>query len=99
MADRPGEPIDTARTVLLMVSDDSFFVWSQNLFMDGGVMATDVGSCAPPSPAARTDITRAQKPGRAWRADPASAVRDPGVRLLPPFVDSALATRRTGWTR
>ncbi len=43
MADRPGEPIDTARTVLLMVSDDSFFVWSQNLFMDGVVMATDAG--------------------------------------------------------
>jgi hypothetical protein len=29
--------------VLLLVSDDSFFVRSQNLFMDGGVMATDVG--------------------------------------------------------
>ncbi len=43
MADRAGEPIDTARTVLLPVSDNSFFVWRQNLFMDGGVMATDVG--------------------------------------------------------
>ena len=43
MVDRPGEPIDTARTVLLLVSDDSFFVWSQNLFMDGGVMTTNVG--------------------------------------------------------
>jgi len=43
LADRPGEPIDTAQAVLFLVSDDSSFVYGQDLFVDGGVMAMEVG--------------------------------------------------------
>jgi NAD(P)-dependent dehydrogenase (short-subunit alcohol dehydrogenase family) len=39
---RPGQPIETARAVLFMVSDDSSFVYGSNLFLDGGVMAMEV---------------------------------------------------------
>ncbi len=43
LAERPGEPIDTARAVLFLVSDDSSFVFGQDLFVDGGVTAMEVG--------------------------------------------------------
>jgi NAD(P)-dependent dehydrogenase (short-subunit alcohol dehydrogenase family) len=43
LADRPGEPIDTANAVLFLVSNDSSFVWGQDLFVDGGVTAMEVG--------------------------------------------------------
>jgi NAD(P)-dependent dehydrogenase (short-subunit alcohol dehydrogenase family) len=39
---RPGDPIDTARAVLFLVSDDSDFVIGENIFVDGGAMAMDV---------------------------------------------------------
>jgi NAD(P)-dependent dehydrogenase (short-subunit alcohol dehydrogenase family) len=39
---RPVEPIDVARTVLFLVSDDSAFVLGENIFVDGGIMAVDV---------------------------------------------------------
>lgn len=43
LADRPGVPMDTAQAVLFLVSDDSSFVWGQDLFVDGGVTAMEVG--------------------------------------------------------
>lgn len=43
LADRPGEPIDTARAVLFLVSDEASFIWGQDLFVDGGVTAMEVG--------------------------------------------------------
>lgn len=39
---RPGDPIETARAVLFLASDDSSFVLGENLFVDGGVMAMEV---------------------------------------------------------
>ena len=42
LADRPGEPIDTARAVLFLVSDEASFIYGQDLFVDGGVMAMEV---------------------------------------------------------
>ena len=42
LANRTGVPIDTARAVLFMASEDSDFVWGENLFADGGVMAMEV---------------------------------------------------------
>jgi NAD(P)-dependent dehydrogenase (short-subunit alcohol dehydrogenase family) len=39
---RPVEPIDVARAVLFLVSDDSAFVLGENIFVDGGIMAVDV---------------------------------------------------------
>ena len=39
---RPGQPIETARAVLFLVSDDSSFVLGENIFVDGGVMAMEV---------------------------------------------------------
>ncbi len=42
LARRPGQPIETARAVLFLVSDDSAFVWGENIFVDGGVMAMEV---------------------------------------------------------
>ena len=39
---RPGQPIETARAVLFLVSDDSSFVVGENIFVDGGVMAMEV---------------------------------------------------------
>lgn len=38
---RPVEPIDVARVVLFLVSDDSSFILGENIFVDGGVMAID----------------------------------------------------------
>jgi NAD(P)-dependent dehydrogenase (short-subunit alcohol dehydrogenase family) len=42
LAERPGEPLDMAKAVLFLVSDDSSFVWGENLFLDGGTMAMEV---------------------------------------------------------
>ena len=39
---RPGNPIDTARAVLFLASDDSDFVVGENLFVDGGGMAMEI---------------------------------------------------------
>jgi NAD(P)-dependent dehydrogenase (short-subunit alcohol dehydrogenase family) len=39
---RPGQPIETARAVLFLVSDDSSFIDGENIFVDGGVMAMEV---------------------------------------------------------
>jgi NAD(P)-dependent dehydrogenase (short-subunit alcohol dehydrogenase family) len=39
---RPVEPIDVAKAVLFLVSDDSAFVLGENIFVDGGIMAVDV---------------------------------------------------------
>ncbi len=39
---RPGQPIETARAVLFLVSEDSSFVLGANIFVDGGVMAMEV---------------------------------------------------------
>jgi len=39
---RPGQPIETARAVLFLVSDDASFVLGENLFVDGGVMAMEI---------------------------------------------------------
>jgi NAD(P)-dependent dehydrogenase (short-subunit alcohol dehydrogenase family) len=39
---RPGQPAETARAVLFLVTDDSSFVVGANLFVDGGVMAMEV---------------------------------------------------------
>ncbi len=41
LAGRPGAPEDMAAAVLFLVSDDSKFVWGENLFVDGGVMAME----------------------------------------------------------
>lgn len=40
---RPGEPLDLARAILFLVSDDSDFVVGDMLFVDGGVTAMMVG--------------------------------------------------------
>src|SRR5580698_5093270 len=42
MAKRPGEPVEAAKAVLFLVTDDSSFVWGANLFVDGGVSAMDL---------------------------------------------------------
>jgi NAD(P)-dependent dehydrogenase (short-subunit alcohol dehydrogenase family) len=42
LAERPGEPLDMAKAGLFLVSDDSSFVWGENLFLDGGTMAMEV---------------------------------------------------------
>ncbi len=39
---RPGQPIETARAALFLVSDDSSFIDGENIFVDGGVMAMEV---------------------------------------------------------
>ncbi|MFB3055227.1 MAG: SDR family NAD(P)-dependent oxidoreductase [Alphaproteobacteria bacterium] len=41
LAGCPGAPEDMAAAVLFLVSDDSKFVWGENLFVDGGVMAME----------------------------------------------------------
>jgi NAD(P)-dependent dehydrogenase (short-subunit alcohol dehydrogenase family) len=42
LVNRPGQPIETARAVLFLVSDDASFVYGANLFVDGGVMAMEM---------------------------------------------------------
>jgi NAD(P)-dependent dehydrogenase (short-subunit alcohol dehydrogenase family) len=42
LVNRPGQPIETARAVLFLVSDDASFILGENLFVDGGVMAMEV---------------------------------------------------------
>jgi NAD(P)-dependent dehydrogenase (short-subunit alcohol dehydrogenase family) len=39
---RPGQPAETARAVLFLVSDDASFICGENLFVDGGVMAMEM---------------------------------------------------------
>ncbi len=39
---RPGQPIETARAVLFLASDDSSFILGENIFVDGGVMAMEI---------------------------------------------------------
>jgi NAD(P)-dependent dehydrogenase (short-subunit alcohol dehydrogenase family) len=41
MPKRPGLPAEAAKAVLFLVSDDSSFVYGENLFVDGGVLAMD----------------------------------------------------------
>jgi 3-oxoacyl-[acyl-carrier protein] reductase len=43
LAGHPGEPDDMAEAVLFLVSDESKFVWGENLFVDGGCMAMESG--------------------------------------------------------
>lgn len=42
LAGRPGEPDEMADAVLFLASDESTFVWGENLFVDGGCMAMEV---------------------------------------------------------
>lgn len=42
LAGRTGVPEDMAKACLFLVSDDSDFVWGENLFLDGGTMAMEV---------------------------------------------------------
>ena len=42
LLNRPGLPVETARAVLFLVSDDSSFIVGENLFVDGGVMAMEI---------------------------------------------------------
>jgi NAD(P)-dependent dehydrogenase (short-subunit alcohol dehydrogenase family) len=42
MAKRPGQPLEAAKAVLFLVSEDSSFVYGANLFVDGGVSAMDL---------------------------------------------------------
>jgi len=44
---RPGVPLDMARAVLFLVSDDSDFIAGTMLYVDGGVSAMMVGDKAP----------------------------------------------------
>lgn len=41
MLKRPGQPLEAAKAILFLVSDDSSFVIGENLFVDGGTMAMD----------------------------------------------------------
>lgn len=42
LAERAGVPEDMAKAALFLVSDDSDFVWGENLFLDGGTMCMEV---------------------------------------------------------
>jgi NAD(P)-dependent dehydrogenase (short-subunit alcohol dehydrogenase family) len=42
LLNRPGQPVEAARAVLFLVSDDSSFIVGENLFVDGGVMAMEI---------------------------------------------------------
>ncbi|MGH6769123.1 MAG: SDR family NAD(P)-dependent oxidoreductase, partial [Xanthobacteraceae bacterium] len=41
MLKRPGQPVEAAKAILFLVSDDSSFIIGENLFVDGGTMAMD----------------------------------------------------------
>jgi NAD(P)-dependent dehydrogenase (short-subunit alcohol dehydrogenase family) len=41
MLKRPGQPIEAAKAILFLVTDDSSFIIGENLFVDGGTMAMD----------------------------------------------------------
>jgi NAD(P)-dependent dehydrogenase (short-subunit alcohol dehydrogenase family) len=41
MLKRAGQPIEAAKAILFLVSDDSSFIIGENLFVDGGTMAMD----------------------------------------------------------
>jgi NAD(P)-dependent dehydrogenase (short-subunit alcohol dehydrogenase family) len=41
MLKRPGQPIEAAKAILFLASDDSSFIIGENLFVDGGTMAMD----------------------------------------------------------
>jgi NAD(P)-dependent dehydrogenase (short-subunit alcohol dehydrogenase family) len=41
MLKRPGQPLEAAKAILFLVSDDSSFIIGENLFVDGGTMAMD----------------------------------------------------------
>ena len=41
MLRRPGQPMEAAKAILFLVSDDSSFIIGENLFVDGGTMAMD----------------------------------------------------------
>ena len=42
MPKRPGQPVEAAKAVLFLASEDSSFVYGANLFVDGGVSAMDL---------------------------------------------------------
>lgn len=46
LAGRPGVPLDLARAVLFLISDDSEFIVGEMLFVDGGVTAMMIGDRA-----------------------------------------------------
>jgi len=41
MLKRPGQPLEAARAILFLASDESSFIIGENLFVDGGTMAMD----------------------------------------------------------
>jgi NAD(P)-dependent dehydrogenase (short-subunit alcohol dehydrogenase family) len=41
MLKRAGQPMEAAKAILFLVSDDSSFIIGENLFVDGGTMAMD----------------------------------------------------------
>ena len=41
MLKRPGQPVEAAKAILFLVSDNSSFIIGENLFVDGGTMAMD----------------------------------------------------------
>src|SRR4029453_12784812 len=41
MLKRPGQPMEAAKAILFLVSDDSSFIIGENLFVDGGTLAMD----------------------------------------------------------
>ncbi len=43
LSGHPGEPADMAAAVIFLASDESKFVWGENLFVDGGCMAMEAG--------------------------------------------------------
>jgi NAD(P)-dependent dehydrogenase (short-subunit alcohol dehydrogenase family) len=42
MVKRAGQPVEAAKAVLFLVSEDSSFIYGANLFVDGGVSAMDL---------------------------------------------------------
>jgi NAD(P)-dependent dehydrogenase (short-subunit alcohol dehydrogenase family) len=42
MLRRAGQPIEAAKAILFLASDDSSFIIGENLFVDGGTMAMDL---------------------------------------------------------